>query len=79
MRRRSVALAHIRDLTGGEDPDIVFEHPGRETFAASVYVVRRGGKIVTCASSSGYQPPVRQPALVDEAEAHHRFPLCQLP
>ena len=47
--------AHIRDLTGGEDPDIVFEHPGRETFAASVYVARRGGKIVTCASSSGYQ------------------------
>ncbi len=22
----------IRELTGGEDPDIVFEHPGRETF-----------------------------------------------
>ncbi|HET6285275.1 MAG TPA: crotonyl-CoA carboxylase/reductase, partial [Amycolatopsis sp.] len=24
----------IRELTGGEDPDIVFEHPGRETFGA---------------------------------------------
>ncbi|HEX4814565.1 MAG TPA: crotonyl-CoA carboxylase/reductase [Nonomuraea sp.] len=46
--------AHIRDLTGGLDPDIVFEHPGRETFAASVYVARRGGTIVTCASTSGY-------------------------
>ena len=45
----------IRDLTGGEDPDIVFEHPGRATFGASVYVARRGGKIVTCASSSGYR------------------------
>jgi crotonyl-CoA reductase len=45
---------HIRDLTGGHDPDIVFEHPGRETFAASVYVAARGGKIVTCASTSGY-------------------------
>jgi crotonyl-CoA reductase len=44
----------IRDLTGGEDPDIVFEHPGRETFGASVYVARRGGTIVTCASTSGY-------------------------
>lgn len=44
----------IRELTGGEDPDIVFEHPGRETFGASVYVARRGGIIVTCASTSGF-------------------------
>jgi crotonyl-CoA reductase len=44
----------IRDLTGGEDVDIVFEHPGRETFGASIYVVRRGGTVVTCASTSGY-------------------------
>ena len=46
--------AKIRELTGGEDPDIVFEHPGRETFGASVYVARRGGTIVTCASTSGF-------------------------
>ncbi|MDO8308973.1 MAG: crotonyl-CoA carboxylase/reductase [Actinomycetota bacterium] len=44
----------IRQLTGGDDPDIVFEHPGRETFGASVYVTRKGGTIVTCASTSGY-------------------------
>src|SRR6185312_3647261 len=44
----------IRSLTGGDDADIVFEHPGRETFGASVYVARRGGVIVTCASTSGF-------------------------
>jgi crotonyl-CoA reductase len=44
----------IRELTGGEDPDIVFEHPGRETFGASIYVAKRGGTIVTCASTSGF-------------------------
>jgi crotonyl-CoA reductase len=44
----------IRELTGGDDPDIVLEHPGRETFGASVYVTRRGGTIVTCASTSGF-------------------------
>ncbi|MFJ2609950.1 crotonyl-CoA carboxylase/reductase [Streptomyces sp. NPDC087425] len=44
----------IRELTGGEDVDIVFEHPGRDTFGASVYVTRKGGTIVTCASTSGY-------------------------
>ncbi|MCX2729178.1 crotonyl-CoA carboxylase/reductase [Saccharopolyspora sp. NFXS83] len=47
--------SHIRDLTGGEDVDIVLEHPGRETFGASVFVTRRGGTVVTCASTSGYQ------------------------
>ena len=44
----------IRELTRGEDVDIVFEHPGRETFGASVYVTRKGGTIATCASTSGY-------------------------
>jgi len=44
----------IRELTGGDDVDIVLEHPGRETFGASVYVARRGGTVVTCASTSGY-------------------------
>lgn len=39
----------------GEDPHIVFEHTGRETFPTSVYVARRGGSVVTCGSSSGYQ------------------------
>lgn len=46
--------AKIRELTGGEDIDIVFEHPGRETFGASVFVTRKGGIITTCASTSGY-------------------------
>jgi len=46
--------ARIRELTGGEDIDIVYEHPGRETFGASVFVTRKGGTIVTCASTTGY-------------------------
>jgi len=43
----------IRALVG-EDVDIVFEHPGRQTFGASVFVAKRGGTIVTCAATSGY-------------------------
>jgi crotonyl-CoA reductase len=46
--------AKIRELTIGHDPDIVFEHPGRVSFGASVFVTRKGGTIVTCASTSGY-------------------------
>ena len=44
----------IRELTKGEDPDVVYEHPGHETFAASVFVARPGGQVVTCASTTGY-------------------------
>jgi crotonyl-CoA reductase len=43
----------IRSLVG-EDPHIVFEHPGRQTMGASVFVAKRGGTIVTCAATSGY-------------------------
>ncbi|MDQ3978765.1 MAG: crotonyl-CoA carboxylase/reductase [Actinomycetota bacterium] len=46
--------ARIREVAG-VDPDIVVEHPGRETMGASVYVTRRGGTVVTCAATSGYR------------------------
>ncbi len=71
--------ARIRELTGGDDVDIVFEHPGRETFGASVFAARKGGTIVTCASTSGLHARVRQPLPVDEPQADHRLPLRQLP
>ena len=44
----------IRALVGG-DPQIVFEHVGRETMGASVYACARGGTIVTCAATSGFR------------------------
>src|SRR4051794_3853117 len=43
----------IRELVG-TDPDIVFEHPGRQTMGASVFVAKRGGMIITCAATSGF-------------------------
>ena len=43
----------IREVAG-DDPEIVFEHPGRQTMGASVFVAKRGGRIVTCAATSGY-------------------------
>ncbi|HET7574049.1 MAG TPA: crotonyl-CoA carboxylase/reductase [Solirubrobacterales bacterium] len=39
----------------GEDPHVVFEHVGAKTFPASVFMVRRGGAVVTCGSSTGYE------------------------
>jgi crotonyl-CoA reductase len=43
----------VRELIG-DDPDIVFEHPGRFTMGASVFICKRGGLIMTCAATSGY-------------------------
>jgi len=45
----------IRDITGkGNNADMVFEHPGEATFPVSVFVVKRGGMVVICAGTSGY-------------------------
>jgi crotonyl-CoA reductase len=49
---KSIGYAIRKSL--GEDPHIVFEHTGRETFGASVFLARRGGAVVTCGSSSGF-------------------------
>ncbi|HEY5833183.1 crotonyl-CoA carboxylase/reductase [Streptomyces sp.] len=38
----------------GEDPHVVFDYIGRATFGISVFVVRKGGVVVTCGSSTGY-------------------------
>ena len=35
--------------------DVVFEHTGRETFPASVFLTRRMGRIVICGATSGYE------------------------
>jgi len=45
----------IWDITGkGKNVDIVFEHPGEATFPISTFVVRRGGMVVFCAGTTGF-------------------------
>ena len=45
----------IWDITGkGKNVDIVFEHPGEATFPVSTFVARRGGMIVFCAGTTGF-------------------------
>ena len=47
--------AAIWDITGkGNNVDMVFEHPGEATFPVSVFVVKRGGMVVICAGTTGY-------------------------
>ena len=45
----------IWDITGkGNNVDMVFEHPGEATIPVSVFVVKRGGMVVICAGTTGY-------------------------
>lgn len=45
----------IWNFTGkGNNVDLVFEHPGEATFPVSVFVAKRGGMVVICAGTTGY-------------------------
>jgi alcohol dehydrogenase len=43
----------VRKLTGKKGVDVVFEHVGAETFNGSLLSLKRGGRLVTCGSTSG--------------------------
>ena len=45
----------IWEITGkGVNPDMVFEHPGEATMPVSTFVCKRGGMVVICAGTTGY-------------------------
>ncbi len=45
----------IWDITGkGNNVDMVFEHPGEATFPVSVFICKKGGMVVICAGTTGY-------------------------
>jgi crotonyl-CoA carboxylase/reductase len=47
--------AAIWEHTGkGNNVDFVFEHPGESTIPISVFVVKRGGMVVICAGTTGF-------------------------
>jgi len=55
MKRVRAFGKAIWDITGkGIDVDMVFEHPGEATFPVSCFVVKRGGMVVFCAGTTGY-------------------------
>ena len=43
----------VRKLTGKKGVDVVFEHVGADTFNGSLLSLKRGGRLVTCGSTSG--------------------------
>ncbi|WP_127598907.1 zinc-binding dehydrogenase [Nitratireductor alexandrii] len=43
----------VRKLTRKKGVDVVFEHVGADTWAGSMLCLKRGGRLVTCGSTSG--------------------------
>jgi NADPH:quinone reductase and related Zn-dependent oxidoreductases len=48
----------VRKLTKKRGVDVVFEHVGADTWAGSMFSLRRGGRLVTCGSTSGVSTEV---------------------
>ena len=51
-------VTEARKLTDRRGVDVVFEHVGGDTFAASIRAVRNGGRIVTCGATAGFTPQI---------------------
>jgi NADPH:quinone reductase-like Zn-dependent oxidoreductase len=51
-------VAGVRDITGGAGIDLVVDNVGEATFADSIRVCRKGGRIVTCGATTGPKIPV---------------------
>ncbi|HLR04399.1 MAG TPA: zinc-binding dehydrogenase, partial [Pyrinomonadaceae bacterium] len=41
-------------LTNGRGVDVVFEHTGAATWPGSIVSLKKGGRLVTCGATSGY-------------------------
>ncbi len=49
-------VAEVKRLTGRRGVDIVVEHVGAATFPKSVVACAKGGRIVTCGATAGFEP-----------------------
>jgi NADPH:quinone reductase-like Zn-dependent oxidoreductase len=44
----------VRRMSGGRGVDVVFEHTGAATWPGSLVSLRKGGRLVTCGATSGF-------------------------
>ncbi len=60
----------VRKLTKKKGVDVVFEHVGADTWAGSMLCMKRGGRLVTCGSTSGvsttHEPDAALPAAAED-------------
>jgi NADPH:quinone reductase-like Zn-dependent oxidoreductase len=49
-------VAEVKRLTGRRGADVIVDHVGTATFGKAVVACARGGRIVVCGATSGYEP-----------------------
>src|SRR6266571_4707543 len=52
--RRDDWPKEVKRLTNGRGVDVVFEHTGEATWPGSILSLKKGGRLVTCGATSGY-------------------------
>jgi len=53
--RKQSFESRVRRLTDKQGVDVVFEHVGADTWNGSMFALKRGGRLVTCGSTTGVQ------------------------
>jgi NADPH:quinone reductase-like Zn-dependent oxidoreductase len=48
-------LEEVKKLTDKRGVDVVFEHVGKATWEKSIKALRKGGRLVTCGATTGYE------------------------
>lgn len=56
--KKEDVVKKVKELTGKKGVEVVFEHTGSETIPISIQMATKGGKIVTCGATSGWDAKV---------------------
>jgi len=62
-------VARVRELTNGRGADIVFDHHGVDTWEANMASLARGGRFVTCGTTSGAEVKLNLAKLYFQAQS----------
>ncbi|NJM31536.1 MAG: quinone oxidoreductase, partial [Rhizobiales bacterium] len=72
--RREDVAARVKELTGGEGVQTVFDSVGADTFNGSLKSLRRRGVLVGCGTASGPFPPIDAMQLVMQGSVYFTRP-----
>lgn len=72
--RREDVAARVKEMTGGEGVQTVFDSVGKDTFEGSLKSLRRRGVLVGCGTASGPFPPIDAMQLVMQGSVYFTRP-----
>ena len=70
-------LAEILKKRFNGPVDVVYEHPGKETMAASIYALKKVEKVVTCAATTGFDISYDHRYLWMDSKSIFGLPFCK--